>query len=52
MMLTAPLPLPAPFLQMYDDTDAASLSDVDPFFDRNRGGANDPFRDRDQFWRR
>lgn len=44
------------WVQMYDDTDPtrSAFTDIDPFFDptdRRRGGG-DPFRDRDQFWRR
>ncbi|WIA18005.1 hypothetical protein OEZ85_009492 [Tetradesmus obliquus] len=43
--------------EMYDDTDQASsaMTDIDPFWDvRSNSERNklDPFRDRDQFWRK
>lgn len=39
--------------QMYDDNDQVSsgMRDIDPFYDMN-SDRRDPFRDRDQFWRR
>jgi hypothetical protein len=44
-------------LQMYDDTDQASsaMTDIDPFWDMRSNSERDkldPFRDRDQFWRK
>jgi hypothetical protein len=42
---------------MYDDTDQASsaMTDIDPFWDMRSNSERDkldPFRDRDQFWRK
>jgi hypothetical protein len=45
------------WLQMIDDTDQASsaMTDIDPFWDMRSNSEldkRDPFRDRDQFWRK
>lgn len=43
--------------QMYDDMDQASsaMTDIDPFWDMRSSSERDkldPFRERDQFWRK